>query len=53
LHAQQEQYFYQFAVDKGGYDNNALAGLRKAIISRINSAKAGVQFDGDGALATD
>lgn len=53
LHSQQEQNFYRFAADEGGYDGNALAGLRKAIISRINSAKAGVQFDADGALATD
>lgn len=53
LHSQQEQNFYRFAADEGGYDGNALAGLRKAITSRINSAKAGVQFDADGALATD
>lgn len=53
LHSQQEQNFYRFAADEGGYDGNALAGLRKAIVSRINSAKAGVQFDADGALATD
>lgn len=53
LHADQEQYYYNFARDKGQYDDNALAGLRSAIASRIQSVKDGKSFDADGTLDTD
>ena len=41
LHADQERYFYNFARDKGSYDESALEGLRSAITNRINAAKNG------------
>lgn len=53
LHADQEQYYYNFARDKGQYDDNALAGLRSAIASRIQSVKDGKAFGADGVLDTD
>lgn len=53
LHADQENHFYDFARNRGSYDDNALAGLRKAVSSRIDSVKAGKAFDGDGVLDTD
>ena len=53
LHAQQEQNFYNFAKTRGQYDDSALMGLRKALIARIDAAKNGESFDGDGVLGAD
>lgn len=53
LHADQEHYYYNFARDKGSYDDTALAGLRSAIASRIQAVKDGKAFDADGTLDTD
>lgn len=53
LHAEQEQNFYNFAKVRGQYDDNALAGLRAAISSRIGAVKDGKSFDADGVLDTD
>lgn len=53
LHADQERYYYNFAKDKGQYDDAALTGLRKAIASRIEAVKSGKTFDADGVLDTD
>ena len=53
LHAEQEQNYYNFARDRGSYDDVALQGLRTAITSRINAARAGREFTGDGILDTD
>lgn len=52
-HAEQEQYFYNFARDKGRYNDEALSGLRQAISNRINAVKEGKAFDADGVLDTD
>ena len=53
LHAEQQQNFYNFAKVRGQYDDNALAGLRAAISSRIGAVKDGKSFDADGVLDTD
>ena len=53
LHGEYEQNFYDFARDRGQYDSTALQGLQKAIATRINAAKEGKTFDGDGVLDTD
>ena len=53
VHMEQEQNFYNFARDRGQYDDTALAGLRAAISSRINAAKEGRSFEGDGILDGD
>lgn len=53
LHAQQEQSYYNFARDRGQYDDTALAGLRAAISSRIGAAKSGQTFSADGILDSD
>lgn len=53
VHMEQEQNFYNFARDRGQYDDTALAGLRAAISSRINAAKEGRSFGGDGILEGD
>ena len=53
LHAQQENNYYNFARDKGRYDEAAIAGLRNAITNRINSIKNGEAFEGDGTMSTD
>lgn len=53
LHAEQEQNYYNFARDRGQYDNTALAGLRAAISSRISAVKNGQAFSADGILGTD
>lgn len=52
-HGAREQEFYDFAKNKGSYDSTALAGLRNAVANRINAAKAGRAFEGDGALDDD
>ena len=52
-HVAREQEFYRFAKDKGSYDATALAGLRNAITNRINAAKSGKAFQGDGSLDDD
>lgn len=53
LHAAQENYFYNFARDRGQYDDVAIQGLRQAIEKEINAAKNGEHFEADGSLATD
>ncbi len=53
LHGEYEQNFYDFAKNRGQYDDTALQGLRSAILNRINAAKEGRAFDGDGVLDTD
>lgn len=53
LHGEYEQNFYDFARDRGQYDSTALQGLNNAINTRINAAKQGKSFDGDGTLDTD
>ena len=53
VHMEQEQNFYNFARDRGQYDDTALAGLRTAISNRINAAKEGRSFEGDGILEGD
>jgi hypothetical protein len=41
LHAAQENNYYNFARDKGKYDDTALQGLRQAVTDRINAVKNG------------
>ena len=41
LHAEQENNYYNFARDKGKYNNEALTGLKSAVTNRINSVKNG------------
>lgn len=53
LHSEQENHYYNFAKNKGQYDDTALVGLRQAIADRINAAKAGETFAADGVLGTD
>ena len=53
LHSEYENNYYDFARERGKYDESALMGLRKAISDRINAAKQGKQFDSDGSLDTD
>lgn len=53
LHAAQENHYYDFARNRGRYDDTALNGLRSAIASRIEAAKTGKNFDADGVLDTD
>lgn len=53
LHSEQENHFYNFARAQGGYNDDAIEGLRDAIKSRIEAVKAGKAFDGDGVLDTD
>lgn len=53
LHADQEHYYYNFARDKGQYDDNALSGLRSVIANRIQAVKDGKAFGADGVLDTD
>ena len=53
LHADQENHYYNFARNKGQYDDTSLAGLRSAIASRINAVKEGKAFGADGVLDTD
>ena len=53
LHAQQEQSYYDFAKNRGKYSDDALAGLRAAITSRIDAAKNGRTFMADGSLDDD
>ena len=53
LHSEQEQNYYNFARDRGQYDDTALAGLRAAISSRISAVKNGQAFSADGILNTD
>lgn len=53
LHAEQEQNYYNFARDRGQYDDTALAGLRAAVSSRIGAVKNGQAFSADGVLDTD
>lgn len=52
-HAKREQEYYNFARQRGQYDDTALQGLRSAISNRIAAVKSGQSFDGDGALAGD
>ena len=52
-HGAREQEFYDFAKNRGSYDSAALVGLRNAIANRINAAKSGRAFQGDGALDDD
>lgn len=53
LHADQEQHYYNFARQKGGYGDESLAGLRNAIAHRIDAVKSGQVFSADGVLDTD
>ena len=53
LHAAQENNYYNFARDKGKYDDTALQGLRQAVTDRINAVKNGQVFEADGSLPTD
>lgn len=53
IHAEQENNYYNFARDKGQYNEEALVGLRKAIQDRIGAVKAGKAFGADGVLDTD
>lgn len=53
LHTAQENNFYNFAKTRGQYDDEALLGLRKALTARINAAKEGKAFSGDGILDGD
>lgn len=53
LHAEQENNYYNFARDKGKYNNEALIGLKSAVTNRINSVKNGETFDADGTTASD
>ena len=53
LHTQQEQHFYNFARERGQFDENALERLRVAIEAKINAAKAGKIFEADGGTDTD
>ena len=53
LHADQERHYYDFARKKGGYSDDSLAGLRKAIAHRIDAVKSGQIFSADGVLDTD
>ena len=39
MHAEQENNYYNFARDKGQYNDEALLGLKNAITNRINSIK--------------
>lgn len=52
-HSEQENYFYNFARDKGHFDDNAIALLRQAIASRVNHIKNGNNYSADGVLDTD
>ena len=53
LHAEQQHSYYDFAKNRGQYDDTALAGLRAAISSRIDAVKNGQTFSADGVLDTD
>ena len=53
LHAEQENNYYNFARDKGKYNNEALTGLKSAVTNRINSVKNGETFDADGTTSSD
>lgn len=53
LHAEQQHSYYDFAKNRGQYDDTALAGLRAAISSRIDAVKNGQAFSADGVLDTD
>ena len=53
LHSEQENHYYDFARNKGQYDETALGGLREAIANRINAVKSGQEFSADGVLDTD
>lgn len=53
MHAEQENNFYNFARNRGQYDETALQGLERAVTNRINAVKSGQAFDGDGVLSTD
>lgn len=53
MHAEQENYFYNFARDKGKLDDNAIGLLRTAINDRINHIKSGNNYAADGVLDTD
>ena len=53
LHAEQENNYYDFARNKGKYDETALQGLRSAITNRMNAVKNGQTFSADGVLDTD
>lgn len=52
-HSEQENYFYNFARDKGHFDDSTLALLRKAIADRVNYLKGGNTYSADGVLDTD
>lgn len=53
LHAKFENSFYNFAKEQGGYDQEALKGLRQSVLNRINALKSGQAFEGDGVLIGD
>lgn len=53
IHAEQENNYYNFARDRGKYDEEALKGLRQAVTNRINAVKSGQTFEGDGVLQGD
>ena len=53
LHGEQENSYYDFAKNRGQYDDTALQGLRAAITNRISAVKNGQAFDGDGVMEGD
>lgn len=53
LHAAQEYNYYDFAKNRGKYDESALEGLRESIQNRLQAFKEGRIFEGDGTLEGD
>lgn len=53
LHAAQEYNYYDFAKNRGKYDEQALEGLRESIQNRLRAFKEGRIFEGDGTLEGD
>ena len=53
MHAEQENNYYNFARDRGQYDEASLSNLRQAIANRINAVKSGEAFAADGTLQSD
>ena len=53
LHAEQEHNFYEFARQRGQYDDVALQGLRQAMSNRISAVKNGKTFSADGVMDGD
>lgn len=53
LHAAQEHNYYDFAKNRGKYDEQALEELRESIQNRLKAFKEGRVFEGDGTLEGD